>query len=313
MEKNKVAIALTTLLVSGMAWSQGYVMDPPSRAALCQQGENHCGYGERYRADEIITAAGKNDFATAGKIASAGNDEFDGLNTEGSHWKKTVIGEGPLEISWQLTRPTQVSSWKYYLTDPNWQNAIGPGQRLSAENFNQTPFCTFAGDGKFHQGMITHQCTLPETQGYQLIYAVAELAEADGHPSEKITNIIDVDVIKGQQHSDAAIHTHWQKEIGTLDHLIRGKPLKINAGDTIRVRFFDNVSEVPSREISVTVLPGEEASWSDTVANAINQKYQDVRAGVFQPDGDVQPEKGEINSVYVPQDNPLQGVEITIN
>lgn len=313
MKINKVGIALATLLASSTAWSHGYVMDPPSRAELCKLGENKCGNAERFLSDAIISLKGSSDFGASGTIASADNEMFDELNNESHLWKTTAVGKGPLDISWQLTKPLRITAWKYYLTKPQWQNALS-NHRLTRESFSDSPFCEIPGDAlQDQQGLITHKCKLPETQGHQVIYAVADIASDQGQKAQHIANVVDVEVIEGQQHSNAAVHSIWQKEIGTIDRLVRNETLSLQAGDVVRVRFFDNTTEEIKREIQVTVLAGEETNWSEAVANTINQKYRDVRAGVMQKNGDVQVSKTQVNSIYVNSGSALQHVEITVN
>ncbi len=87
MKLNRVALALSSLLVSGGALAHGYVTEPPSRDLLCQKGVNtDCGnaayepqsMGESHKG---FPGAGT---PPDGKLASGNNDnsEWMGASAE---------------------------------------------------------------------------------------------------------------------------------------------------------------------------------------------------------------------------------------
>jgi predicted carbohydrate-binding protein with CBM5 and CBM33 domain len=319
MNKKKLT-ALIAFALTGAAWTSGclaagYVIDPPSRALLCKQGENKsCDKFSTYIADSIIAPASANGFPVDGQLSSGGNQEFASLNKEGSElWKKTSLDKGKVGISWQFTSPSNITTFKYYLSKPDWQETLNSEKQLTRESFEATPFCEKSGSSQSLQGIVTHECQLPESHGYQLIYAVAELANRANGQVNKLYNIIDVDIDNIKTEANAAVHSKWNKEIATIDRLDRGEPVKVSAGTTVRVRFFSDRGELTEKEIRIALLPGEETHWSYYVATAINEKYSDIRAGVIQSNGDVYPEEHKANSIYVQSGNHLNHAEISFN
>lgn len=301
----KILAAMVALAIPGIVGATGYIVEPPSRAAMCKQGENEtCGKFVGYFADGLINEKAKADFPDNGKIASAGLINYSALDNESIAWKSTTVNAGKINISWQMTSPTIVKAWKYYLTNQNWQSTHASKQQLTRESFESTPFCTENGDTQSAvQGIVTHQCQLPKRHGHQVIYAVADLADGAG----TMTNVIDVNVSHEQDHASTQRFSEWKKEIATID-----RPLRSVAGKIVKVRFFDD-NEIPALETSVSLLSGEETDWSYAVARAINSKHQGVKAGVRQPDGNIVPVKGQINSIYVTSDNQITRAEIDLN
>ncbi|CAI1711757.1 GlcNAc-binding protein A precursor [Serratia ficaria] len=308
-----VSLALSGLAVIGNCQASGYVVDPPARAVLCKQGENkQCDNASVYNADAIMAPQGASGFPVEGKLASGGLDSFRALNLEGEQWKQSSIAKGELDISWQLTSPTNATGFKYYLTQPDWQQSLDAGHRLTRASFEAVPFCEVSADPEQElQGLITHHCRLPERDGHQLIYAVANLA-APGKGSS-LYNVIDVNIDNAKAETYGVVNSQWNKEIATIDRLFNDKPLKVKAGDRVRVRFFDSQNERVEIESQITILAGEESQWSYYVAKQLNEKFHDIRAGVIQPNGQVAPEEDRPNSIYVGSDSALNHAEISFN
>lgn len=318
----KTLTALVVLAPLGMlsihgASASGYVASPAARAQLCKTGDNiDCGNFAKFRSEIIKSATTASGFPTAKGIASGGIELYQPLNTEGSvRWSKTKIAQGPLDISWQITSPAHFSNWRYYITQPNWQQTLDAEQQLTAASFEATPFCDIKDDvTQLQQGLIAHHCQLPERSGYQLIYAVADLGTRADAQSESIYNLIDVQIEQVGAESTAVNKGRWTKEIATIDRLVIDTPVEINAGDVVRARFFgEQIGEMPEIEVRITVLPGEETSWSYAMANAINEQHPDIRAGVRQANGEVSPEEQKVNSIFVGQESNLYHAEITVN
>lgn len=314
MKFNKSAITLVGLLVSGVAYSQGYVVDPPSRAAMCKQGKNNqCDNEAMYIADRVINStAFSGDFPEDGRLASGGLLQFSSLNSErATRWEKNSLDKGNVDISWQFTAPSRVASYKYYLTKPDWQKRLDKANHLTRDSFASKPFCTQRGSDENVQGLVTHRCQLPDSQGYQLIYAVAEMESAASGSHERIYNVVDVDIDHIKIGRPTPVNSEWTKEIATIDQLVNGEPMIAPQGKTINVHFLSNEADKTARDLHVSLPAGEESAWSYYVAEMINGTYTRIRAGAMHDDGNVYPEKDRINSIYVKANNPITHAEIS--
>jgi len=311
-----VALAPLGLMSINGASASGYVSSPTARAQLCKTGENiNCGDFAKFQSELIQSETTESGFPRL-LLASAGLERYQALDTESAtQWHKNPITQGKLDISWQITSPSNISNWKYYMTKPDWQQTLDKQKRLTAASFEATPFCEIANDAtQVQQGVISHQCQLPVRDGYQLIYAVANLADKQEGKASSIYNVIDVDFESSNVQVTASINGEWTKQIATIDRLVVDSPVVVKAGDVVRARFFaENSGEIINKEVEVTMLPGEESSWSYYMAQAINSKHSDVRAGVLHANGEVYPEKHSINSVYAHSDSRLNHAEFTIN
>lgn len=314
MKCNKFAIALTGILISSTAWAQGYVVDPPSRAAMCKQGKNNqCDNEAMYIADQVINATAFNgDFPEDGRLASGGLLQFSSLNSErATRWEKNSLEKGDLDISWQFTAPSRVASYKYYLTKADWQKRLDKANHLTRDSFASKPFCTQSGSDESVQGLITHRCQLPDGLGYQLIFAVAEMAPGGNGNRDRIYNVIDVDIGRIKVGRPTPINSEWTKEIATIDRLVSGEPLIAPVGKTINVRFLSHDGDKTVRDIHLSLPEGEENTWSYYVAEMINGTHTRIRAGAMHDDGNVYPEKDRINSIFVKANSPITHAEIS--
>jgi predicted carbohydrate-binding protein with CBM5 and CBM33 domain len=299
-----VALAPVGAMSIHSAAASGYVSSPAARAHLCQTGENqNCGDFAAFQPALIQSATTATGFPPSA-IASGGLDRYQALDSESAtRWQKTSIAGGKLDISWQITSPSTITGWKYYITQPNWQHTLDSKHRLTTASFAAAPFCQASGDEtKIQQGIITHHCQLPPREGYQLIYAVAD--QANG---QSLYNIIDVKVAKSAGQVAPAELVNWQKEIATID-----MPIAVKAGDVVRARFF-GADEEPNLETKVTIKAGEETRWSVILAEAINGQHADIRAGVRSTEGDVTPAQHKINNIYVAEDSYLTSAVISVN
>lgn len=299
-----MALAQVGFFASPCVQANGYVVSPASRAQLCKAGENiNCETQSKFQSDMIISERTLSGFPKINGIASGGLLKYQDLDKESkTRWTKNNIAPGALVIHWQITSPTQFTGWRYYITKPQWQQTL-TGGKLTTDSFEAKPFCQISADQtEVQQGAVEQKCQLPERQGYQLVYAVAD--QVDG---QSIYNLIDVNIDKSNAGLTAFEAGSWNKELATIDN-----PLPVKEGDTIRVRFFSN-NEQPGIQTVVKIKAGEEKTWPFVVASAINAQHPDVRAGVLQKNGEVTPEREKINSIYTTQDSYLTGAVISIN
>lgn len=180
--KNKSLIALVMVLVmlcsmfiiAPKVSAHGYIDSPGSRAYLCKTGVNtDCG-AIIYEPQSLETKKG---FPAAGpadgKIASAGGI-FPKLDEQSStRWTKVNISSGPITFNWTLTARHATTSWKYYITNQNWD----PNAPLTRASFDLTPFCTVNYNGKQPPAQYSDTCNVPSRTGYQVILAVWEIAD----------------------------------------------------------------------------------------------------------------------------------------
>ncbi|MCU5773241.1 lytic polysaccharide monooxygenase [Erwiniaceae bacterium BAC15a-03b] len=319
MRKKTLAVMIP-LALPGLIWASqclatGYVSEPPARNVLCKKGENKtCDNASLYASDYIIAATHASGFPEDGKIPSGGIEDYQSLNNEDEGlWQKTLINKGEVNISWQLTSPSNVVSWKYYITQSNWRESLNAQHQLTRESFDAAPFCEIKGNAQQQQGTVAHKCKLPERDGYQVIYAVADLApQADGI-SRSIYNVVDVDIANVTAKKSLALNTPWKKEIATIDRADSHGLVTVKAGDVIRARFFSHDGELEKMEVRLTILPGEETTWSYHLARAINDKYKDIRAGVLNEHGDIVPESESINTIFVGEKSQLIHAEVSFN
>ncbi|MEK8128181.1 lytic polysaccharide monooxygenase [Paenibacillus filicis] len=178
-------MVLCMLLVAGKAWGHGYVDSPGSRAILCKQGQNtDCGAiiyePQSLEAPKGFPAAGPAD----GKIASAAG-AFPKLDEQSaSRWSKVNISAGTNTFTWKLTANHSTASWKYYITNQNWN----PNAPLSRASFDLTPFCSVPFNGVKPPTTYSDTCQVPARTGYQVILAVWEVADT----ANAFYNVIDV-------------------------------------------------------------------------------------------------------------------------
>lgn len=178
--------AVCMILFSGIAFGHGYVEGPASRAALCKSGQNtDCGAiiyePQSLEAPKGFPNAGPAD----GKIASA-NGAFPKLDEQSAtRWTKVNINGGQTTFNWKITAAHATTSWKYYITKPNWN----PNTALTRASFDLTPFCSVNYGGVRPPSNYSNTCNVPtDRTGYHVILAVWEIADT----GNAFYNVIDV-------------------------------------------------------------------------------------------------------------------------
>lgn len=196
MNKN-MFVLMMALSFSGTALAEhndvqrhGYIDTPKSRALLCREGVNkNCG-NVQYEPQSV---EGKKGFPQAGpadgQIASGGNAAFDALNQQGiDRWHKVKIEAGKNPFIWTLTARHSTASWKYYITNQNWD----PTTPLTRADFDLNPFCEKYDNGKLPESQVKIECNVPERTGYQVILGVWNVADT----ANAFYQVIDVDFDK---------------------------------------------------------------------------------------------------------------------
>lgn len=172
-------------LLAEKASAHGYIDSPGSRGYLCKLGQNtDCGAvvyePHSLEAPKGFPAAGPAD----GKIASAGGI-FPKLDEQSANrWTKVNMSSGTNTFHWTLTAAHATSSWKYYITKPNWN----PDAPLTRDSFDLTPFCSVDYGGVRPPFSYSDTCNVPARTGYHVILAVWEIADT----ANAFYNVIDV-------------------------------------------------------------------------------------------------------------------------
>lgn len=180
-----LAALFCMFLFADKALAHGYIDSPASRAYLCKTGANSdCGAiiyePQSLEAPKGFPQAGPAD----GKIASAGG-AFPKLDEQSAtRWSKVNISSGPITFHWTLTAAHATTSWKYYITKPNWN----PNAALTRDSFDLTPFCSVDYNGKRPPFSYSDNCNVPVRSGYHVILAVWEIADT----ANAFYNVIDV-------------------------------------------------------------------------------------------------------------------------
>ncbi|WP_186824590.1 lytic polysaccharide monooxygenase, partial [Klebsiella pneumoniae] len=109
-------------------------------------------------------------------------------------------------------------------------------------------------------------CNVPERTGYQVIYAVWEIADT----ANSFYQAIDVDF--GSTGDDSADESLWTTQ---LSGQLTGKDL--HAGDKVVAHFFNASGEVYSLQTELTIASdaqGQNSQWSYDLAEAINTAHE---------------------------------------
>lgn len=285
------------LLASSAVFSHAYVSQPESRGFFCSKSVNtECGQVQF----EPQSLEGPSGFPDAGpidgKIASAGNAQFSALNIQtNDRWQKSDVEAGSLAITWTFKANHVTSNWRYYLTKQDW-NINSP---ITRDSLELTPFCQVDGHMNQPPMVMTHQCTLPERTGYQVILAVWEI----GDTTNSFYNVLDV------QFNGESIDSNWNQG-GTIYPSI-----DLNVGDTVKTRVFDTGGELPGLQTTLTIdsqEQGERNQWSHALATKINVEQENIKAGQKDQEDNISPVYGQ-NPIYLSKTSNLTRVEIAID
>ena len=165
-------ILLGSLSFGLQTFAHGYVDEAKSRAVLCEEGVNkNCG-GVEYEPQSV---EGPGNYPEAGvpdgKIASGGGvfPELDEQSED--RWAKVPMSSGAFTFHWTLTAAHSTANWDYYITKEGWD----PNSPLERDDFEL--FCTFDDGGKRPDFSVSHDCVIPDREGYHVILAYWEVAD----------------------------------------------------------------------------------------------------------------------------------------
>lgn len=283
-------------LVSQTVHAHGYISQPASRSQQCALGANtNCGAIQW----EPQSVEGTDRFPEGGpadgEIASAGVAHFSELNAQtASRWYKTTVQPGAIDISWHFTANHSSRDFRYFLTKPGWN----PNQPLTRDSFDLDPFCVADGNNERPPTDLTHDCYLPENRsGYHVLLGVWDV----GDTANSFYQVVDI-VIDGNDTGPV-----WT-DVGDIN-----PSTDLTPGDSVRVRVFDALGEIPELAVGWTVdtvANGDSQVWPRQLARAINAESTQLQAGALS-NGEVKPVPGK-NDIYVQAGSPISRVETEI-
>ncbi|WP_445356089.1 lytic polysaccharide monooxygenase [Microbulbifer sp. EKSA008] len=302
---NSALMAIALAGMSSNALSHGYVEAADggvasARGTLCKYaldtGEMNVDCGavqwepQSIEGNEGFPESGPAD----GQIASAGDSSWSELNEQSSdRWVKNYISSGWQTFKWRFTANHVTRDWKYYITKEGWN----PNAVLTRDQFDLDPFCEV--DGNYEQPAVntTHECQVPEREGYHVILAVWDV----GDTVNAFYNVIDVEF-----DGDNVVNTDWSVG-GTIN-----PTQDLNVGDKVYTRVFDSSGENSSYSTVLEIASDEQGiaeNWSHDLAELINQEQSSIRAGDYDGSSSFEPLYG-INSIYLLEGSSLENVEI---
>lgn len=178
-----------TALAAAPASAHGTMGDPVSRVAQCYaEGPEN----PRLAACRAAVAAGgtqalydwngirigdangrHQQLVPDGRLCSAGNEEFKGLDLPRADWPATAVSSGPYTFKYRVTAPHK-GTFEVYLTKPGYD----PSKPLAWADLDLAHPIATAVDPVAQGGFYTFSGTLPERTGKQLLYAVWQRSDS---------------------------------------------------------------------------------------------------------------------------------------
>jgi chitin-binding protein len=178
-----------TVLAAAPAAAHGTMGDPVSRVAQCYaEGPE----SPRSAACEAAIAAGGTQalydwngirigdaaglhqaLIPDGRLCSADNDEFKGLDLARTDWPATAVSSGPYTFRYRVTAPHK-GTFKVYVT----RSGHDPSKPLAWADLDLAHPVATATDPAASGGFYTFSGTLPERSGKQLLYAIWQRSDS---------------------------------------------------------------------------------------------------------------------------------------
>lgn len=187
-----LALGFAPLALAGLAAApavaHGSLTDPVSRVSACFAEGPESPVSAACRAAvaaggtqalydwngvNIANAAGKHrELIPDGKLCSAANDKFKGLDLPRADWPATALSAGKHTFRFRATAPHR-GSFELYLTKPGYD----PTKPLAWSDLEAKPFAE-ATDPTLENGSYVFDGTIPERSGRQLVYTVWQRSDS---------------------------------------------------------------------------------------------------------------------------------------
>ncbi|OAB52578.1 N-acetylglucosamine-binding protein GbpA [Pseudomonas thivervalensis] len=299
-------VLLSAMAASQSVWAHGYLEVPPSRALLCQKGENkNCGQaqyepqstGETFKGFPNGAGGAPLQGPIDGKIASGGNALFSALDAQSAtRWHLTEISDRNITFQWQYTAAHPATQYEYFITRDGWN----PNEALKRASFDSAPFCTVDGGHQVPVGGAKQNCVIPDSKsGHHVILAVWTVDDT----ANAFYDPVDVNII-----AEAALPGGWSP-VGSI---APSTPLRV--GDKVKARAFSTAGENTQYSVEISIDNADEGqaeNWSFKLAEAINNAHSLIRAGVRDEDGNITPIRGN-NSLYAQTESGVRRYEVQL-
>ncbi|MFE7513751.1 lytic polysaccharide monooxygenase, partial [Streptomyces sp. NPDC057540] len=182
------ALVLSGLAVAPGAFAHGSMTDPVSRvsacyaegpeapkSAACKAAVAASGTQAFYdwNAVNIANAAGQHrQLIPDGKLCSAGNDKYRGLDLARADWPASSMTSGAHTFHYKGTAPHK-GSFELYVT----KDGYDPSKPLKWSDLEAEPFVTVTDPG-MQNGDYVFQGTVPKKSGRHLIYSIWQRSDS---------------------------------------------------------------------------------------------------------------------------------------
>lgn len=182
------AVLALSGLASGPAFAHGSMTDPVSRvsacyaegpespkSAACKAAVAASGTQAFYdwNAVNIANAAGKHrELIPDGRLCSAGNDKYRGLDLARADWPASPMASGAHTFRYKGTAPHR-GSFALYVT----KDGYDPSKPLKWSDLEEKPFATVT-DPRMEGGDYVFQGTVPNKSGRHLIYSIWQRSDS---------------------------------------------------------------------------------------------------------------------------------------
>ncbi|MFC8956269.1 lytic polysaccharide monooxygenase [Streptomyces sp. NPDC057101] len=180
-------LALSGLAV-GPASAHGSMTDPVSRVSACYAEGPESPRSEAckaavaasgtqafydWNAVNIANAAGKHrELIPDGKLCSAGNDKYRGLDLARADWPASAMKPGAHTFRYKGTAPHR-GSFELYVT----KDGYDPSKPLTWADLEERPFATVT-DPRMESGDYVFEGTVPKKSGRHLIYSIWQRSDS---------------------------------------------------------------------------------------------------------------------------------------
>ncbi|WP_055698385.1 MULTISPECIES: lytic polysaccharide monooxygenase auxiliary activity family 9 protein [Streptomyces] len=252
-------LALTALSVAPAA-AHGSMTDPVSRVSACfQEGPESptsaackaavAASGTQAFYDwngvNIANAAGKSkEIIPDGKLCSAGNDKYKGLDLPRADWPSTKLAAGKHTFRYKGTAPHK-GSFELFIT----KDSYDPTKPLKWSDLEEKPFVKVT-DPKMENGDYVFDGTLPAKSGRHLVYSIWQRSDSPeafytcsdvvfgkdtggsgAAPAPTASAPSDEEIAAGADKSSVEHHGHGDSDAGTGADVTEAAPAEEPAGN----------------------------------------------------------------------------------